>query len=205
MDLNTLRERIDFISFRNSNDLNKANIFYIDFQKNTKGENVANGFTKTISLCSMSVKNDEEIIDLLKSMSVLKINELIKSERIFNFDEDLFDKIILRNIMNNILNKNVIKFPIFDNCERFIIVSKNLEDKEIFKRMYASKFKMNKSSDIEDEIIFGFVSTTDQPGVIGISDDENLKDFNNIRFAITDIGFFPEIPYFKIKINRNNL
>jgi hypothetical protein len=54
---------------------------------------------------------------------------------------------------------------------------------------------------LENEIIFGRKTEVDEPGIVMVSNDEGIKDISNIRFAVCELGFFPQKAYYTIKIN----
>jgi hypothetical protein len=196
-------KNLNFISLREIQNLDRSEIFYLDYSLTENNEQAANVFTKTVCCGSIEMDDINELPNIIKTIFIEDINQYFKPENVINIDSKLIDKIdnIISLTMDNFiatLSDNAKKFA---NTEKFVIVSDNLKDKKILHQIYGKDYNLNTSSKIENEIIFGYKTGIDQPGFILLTNEDGLKDNKDIKFAITGLGFYPESAYFKIKIN----
>ena len=96
----------------------------------------------------------------------------------------------------------------FSNTNKFVIISENIKTEKMLldiNKLHWGEvgvgYDITINDKTENEIIFGYKTQIDQPGIILVTNEEGLKDNKNIRIAVTDLGFHPENVYFKIKIN----
>ncbi len=66
-------------------------------------------------------------------------------------------------------------------------------------------YKIIKSKELKNEIIFGYKTKMDMPGIVMFSNEGGLEDNNNLRFGCVDIGFYPGRQYYKIKLNNYSI
>lgn len=55
---------------------------------------------------------------------------------------------------------------------------------------------------LQNEIIFGYKTEIDEPGILIVTNENGLKDKNNLRFSVVSIGFFPDKSYCLLKIDE---
>jgi len=195
---------LSFISFRETKDLDKSEIIYVDYSLNENNESSANVFSKIVSCGSIEVDDTNfNIRELVKTLFIQRVNMNIKSENIINIDSKLLDKVdnIIPLTLDKFINELKSENDIFKNNDKFVIVAENLRDKKVLNVLYGKDYSLNESSNLDNEIIFGYKTKMDQPGIVVISNEEGLKDNKNLRIAITDLGFFPDKCYYKIKIS----
>lgn len=134
------------------------------------------------------IDNIKLLLEAIEQLFIERIYFLIK-EPIFIEKTNLIETIDKYfNILKLINNK-------FNNTNKFIMISDKLKDKI----EYNAKFVISKYLD-EDEIIFGYKTRIDQPGIVLATNEDGIKDKSKIRLAVFDIGFFPKNAYYRLKI-----
>jgi hypothetical protein len=202
---------LPFVSLRETTDLDKSDILFIDFSLNENNEKQAQVFCKTIYLASLEIEDINILPKLVLDMFIQRVDMNIKSENIINIDSKLLDKIddLISLTMDKFTDTLLDENRKFSNTNKFAIVSENLKTEkmllDINKLHYGEVggfYDIAITDKIENEIIFGYKTKVDQPGIILITNEEGLKDNKNIKIAISDLGFHPENAYFKIKIQN---
>ena len=79
----------------------------------------------------------------------------------------------------------------------FIMLSENINLN--FKILKKENIIENEFMD-DNEIIIGYKTNIDEPGLIIITNKEALSDEKNIRLGLFDIGFYPYKSYYMIKL-----
>lgn len=202
---------LPFVSLRETTDLDKSDILFVDFSLNENNEKQAQVFCKTIYLASLEIEDINILPKLVLDMFIQRVDMNIKSENIINIDSKLLDKIddLISLTMDKFTDTLLDENRKFSNTNKFAIVSENLKTEkmllDINKLHYGEVggfYDIAITDKIENEIIFGYKTKVDQPGIILITNEEGLKDNKNIKIAISDLGFHPENAYFKIKIQN---
>jgi len=197
-------KKLNYVSFKETKDLDDNQIMYVDWVLNENKNNETNILTKKVSCGKLEIGDNINLVDVIEKQFIERLNNNMNKENIINIDSKLLEKIenLILITMNNFSDKLLEENRKFNNKNKFVIISKNLRDKNILQQLYNTDYSLNESNHIENEIIFGYKTKINQPGIIIISNEEGLKDNKNIRYAITDLGFHPEKVYFKIKIKK---
>ena len=203
-------KNLPFVSLRETTDLDKSQVLFVDYSLNEKNEQEANVFTKTVSCGKIEVDDINILPKLVLDMFIQRIDMNMKSENIINIDSKLLNKI------DNLISLTMDKFTDtlldenrkFSNTNKFVIISENIKTEKMLldiNKLHWGEvgvgYDITINDKTENEIIFGYKTQIDQPGIILVTNEEGLKDNKNIRIAVTDLGFHPENVYFKIKIN----
>ena len=204
-------KKLPFVSIKETNDLDKSQLIFVDYSLTENNEQKANVFTKNICCAQLEIEDINILPNLALDMFIQKVNMNIKAENIINIDYKLLDKI------DNLISLTMDKFTDtlldenrkFNNTDKFVIISENLKTDMMLSDINKLHFgevggyNITVNDNTENEIIFGYKTKIDQPGIILITNEEGLKDNKNIRIAISDLGLHPENVYFKIKIKYN--
>lgn len=195
-------KNLDYVSIKEIENLDEIELLFIDFEK-LENEQNAIGFTKPIGCGSVKISNLEDITQFIEDLFIQKINSILRNEQIINVDKKL-----IQNENVNIIKETINKFLIPLKNKRknidgssycsFIFVPKGFNIHSI----YNGIDYIFETEKLDNEIIFGCKTEIDEPGIILITNEEGLQDKDNIRFALTDIGFYPEKSYYKIKLEN---
>ena len=180
-------------------DLDKPQeLLYVDYSQLENNEQQADVFTKAVSLGSLSVPKDYDIRELIQQLFFNRLVYIFSYNNNQTINVKESDKI---DIINTTIDKYLqnLKNP-KDTREykSFAFVPKNY-DKEL------NVDSVIESEGLDNEIIFGYKTGVDMPGIVVITNEEGLSDNENIRIAVVDLGFFPEKSYYRIKINNYNV
>lgn len=172
-------KNLDYISLKISDNLDKTNVTYIDYDSRV--------FTKTI-ICNLFEIDDIKLIPDAVEQFFIEFNYLLNEPIIIKeySIKEAFDK-----YFNNLKLIN----DRFNNKDKFIMISDKFKNNfEYDAKIVISKFLE------KDEIIFGYKTKIDQPGIILITNEDGVKDKNKIRLGVMDIGSFANRAYYILKI-----
>lgn len=170
-------QNLSYINIREANDLDNINILYVD------GDNV---FTQKFGCGVYEI----EKLD--------KINLLI--EKIF---VDIIKKInTVVEIENNDIISSIKKQLNIIDIERKQIRKRKSEDIFFLVPIGFSVdgYDTTETEYLENEIIFGYKTEIDEPGIVLITNHEGLIDKHKIKLGLYDIGFYPKKSYCLLKI-----
>jgi hypothetical protein len=169
---------LKFMSYREYNDLDNIQLLYID--KNTNSDEDV--FTKKIIAGAYDTSN---VYDIEKDITEMFINKVksLKCEEVTEIDEAIKSLLSNKQIREKTNNKI------------FIIKPTNY----ILDKKY-EKYNIINSDILINELIIGYKNETDEPGIVFLANENSFIDKKDSRFAITDIGFFPEKQYKIINI-----
>ena len=187
-------KNLDYVSLKECETLDKISILYVDVESQVFQKHVTTGIFEIDKL--------DNLPEAIETFFIEKIKEILKPEQIISIDSKLIEKIddivyiTIDKFIDELKEINIK----FHNDKKFIIISKKLNDKKLCDK-YIDNYSIIVSEYLkENEIIFGYKTKWDQPGIILITNDEGIKDKNNVRLTVIDIGFFPEKAYYMIKI-----
>jgi len=170
-------QKISYINIKETDDLDNINILYVDGD-NIFTQNFGCGVYKIEKLDKINLLIEKLFVDLIK-----KINTPLEIE---NND-------ILLTIKNqlNIIDK-----------ERKEIRKRKSEDMFILtpKGFHINGYETNETEYLENEIIFGYKTEIDEPGIVLVTNQEGLIDKRKIKLGLYDIGFYPQKSYCLLKI-----
>ena len=197
-------KNLPFVTLRETTDLDKSQVLFVDFSLNENNEQQANVFTKTICCCSLEIEDINILPKLVLDMFIQRVDMNIKSENIINIDSKLLDKVdnLISTTMDKFTDTLLDENRKFQNTNKFVIISENLKNQKMLLDCEGYDITINNKT--ENEIIFGYKTKGDQPGIVLITNEDGLKDNKNIRVAVSALGYYPEKAYFKIKINYGN-
>ena len=185
---------LNYVSFQEIKDLNKSTFNIVDFQIKDDNNIETCLFCKTVSCGSINTE---------KELSIIFQKEFIQTIKRLNCQIINVDKNIIKekpNILEIIIEKFNKLLP-SNSEDYFVIISTNLKNELNDVILMSKGIGARYSDNISNEIIFGKKTSVEESGIVLISNEEGLSDKNNLRFAFTDIGFFPEKNYYIIKIN----
>lgn len=170
-------QNLSYINIRENNDLDNINILYVD------GDNV---FTKKFGCGVYEIEKLDKINLLIEKLFVDIINKINTVVEIENND-------ILLTIKNQL--------SIIDK-ERKEIRKRKSEDIFILtpKGFHIDGYETTETEYLENEIIFGYKTEIDEPGIVLVTNQEGLIDKQKIKLGLIDIGFFPQKSYCLLKI-----
>jgi hypothetical protein len=188
---------LDYVSIKEISNLDKMEILYITNSVD-KNDNV---FSQTKE-CN-TYKNDN-VFSQTKECNTYKIDDI---EKLSECVEELFIECVKKNnkiikIENNnsldtinnqlsIINKERIEIRKRTTKQPFFLVPINykIDGYDVIETKY-----------LQTEIIFGYKTEINEPGILIITNEDGLKDKNNLRLSLIDIGFFPDKSYCLLKI-----
>ena len=191
-------KKLPFITVRETKNLDHSEILYVDYSKENDG-NRADVYTKSIACGSTSIESDEDFIDKIETIFINKIKEYntFDFERVINIDKKLLE---IKDI--NIISITINKFLEDLNDETnecFAIIPLHMSC--AIQEKNNNVLELYSSNKLSNEIIFGKKTRIDMPGMVLITNEEGLKNKSDIRFAVCELGFFPNKVYYTIKIN----
>jgi hypothetical protein len=170
-----IKEKITFVNIKEVDDINKPQtiIYVVDEDKFQK--------MVTCGECDYT-QSEDDILDSIKEQVIDKIiNTSTNTDK--NID-DAFEELIKNRKDNGRLNN-----------ETFVIAPvdciTNYNAKHIIK-----------TDKLKTEFIVGVKTDIDEPGVVVMTNEEGLSNPEKIKYAITDLGFFPEKSYLKLKFKQ---
>lgn len=170
-----LKEKITFVNIKEVEDINKPQtIIYV------VGEDK---FQKTVTCGEYDyTQSENDILDSIKDQVIDKIiNTSTNTDK--SIDE-AFEELIKNRKDNGRLNN-----------ETFVIAPEdcitNYNAKHIIK-----------TDKLKTEFIVGVKTDINEPGVVIMTNEEGLSNPEKIKYAITDLGFFPEKSYLKLKFKQ---
>jgi len=188
---------LDYISVKETDNLEKISLLYVNEDNNV--------YTKTVSAGTFKIDDLENIPELIEKIFINKIKDIKRNSTNININIDEIANYINDNF--KILKESTIKIGYDD---KFIIIPKKIHitknnndlidiinEKNINIPIIISEY-------LNDEIIFGYKTNIDQPGIIVATNENALNDKNNIKIALIDIGMFPEKAYYIIKIIKKH-
>ena len=182
-------KNLNYASFKECDDLDNIELLFVDFN-----EKVPDVFSKNVVCGSAKVENFSCIDEISITMFINYINSIIEEDNIINIEEDNKD------ILISTIEENMVNIP--DKSDsKFVIASEYLDD-ELYKELIDKGYNINKTDELEDEIIFGYKTDIDRPGIILITNEKGIEDYDNLRMCFVGIGFYPGKQYYKMKINN---
>lgn len=176
-------KKLEYISLREMEDLHEIKILYID---RIDDEGLAGVYEKKIRCDTYTIENLEDIDKHIEEMFINKVKVNNKQINIENNDISY----TIHKHLNEINTLRIVQRK-RNTKEPFFIIPKNFKLKE---------FKSIESEFLQDEIIFGYKTEVDEPGIVLITNNDGVTDKDNITMVVPDIGFFPERSYRRLKI-----
>ena len=193
-------KKLPFISLKEVDDVDKRVITYID--DNNPEQGYPNVWTQTISCGTFSFGDIDEIPYQIESEFIYMVKELKETHTIsipFT-DNDSVNEVIIASTVREFVDKGIqdkLKQSYNKETDIFVLVPDNMVGKL---PSLETKCNVVYSSFLTDEVIFGYKTKVDHPGIVLVSNEDNLKDIENIRYGLFELGFFPGKSYNIIKI-----
>jgi hypothetical protein len=175
--------KLPYISLKNTPRLDNIEILYIDEKVSEEQPNV---FSRYLSVGVYETDKLENVSLLVEKLFIDKVKNINKIEYIENNDMLLTIKKHLNNIY---LERTQVRKR--KSGDIFLLAPKGF---------VIDEYDIIETEFLENEIIFGYKTEIDEPGLVLISNEEGLKDKNNIRLQVYDIGFYPQKSYCLLNI-----
>lgn len=155
----------------------------------------------------ITLKNCEDNFSIIYDNNMTKhisLNKYSINDFILNFEREIIEKYQKITPLYEKENRTLISilddtFDMIGNktktLDKFLIIN---EDLVIEDDIY-NKFKVFKTSYIKDEVIFGYITDSTEPGIT-VFYDENTLNKDEICLTISEIGYFPSASYRRFKI-----
>lgn len=170
-------QNLSYINIKETPDLDNIDILYIE------GDNV---FTQKIGCGVYEIEKLDKINLLIEKLFVDKIKKINTVVEIENND-------ILSTIKKqlNIIDKERKETRKRKSEDIFILTPKGF---------HINEYETTETEYLENEIIFGYKTEIDEPGIVLITNQEGLIDKHKIKLGLYDIGFYPQKSYCLLKI-----
>ena len=184
-------KKLDYVSVKENDNLEKISILYVEDNNDV--------YTKTVCAGTLEIDDLENIPEFVEKFFIDIVKHTLRHEEIINIESKDIDENINKYFEElKPLNDK------FHNTDKFIMTDKNIENRVNMVKngvdIKNSGIPIIISKYLDNEIIVGYKTQVDQPGIIAITNENALIDKNKIQIAITDIGFFPEKAYYILKI-----
>lgn len=181
-------KKLSYVSVKEADDLEKINLLFI-------AENNNGVYTKTVCSGSFQIDDLENIPEAVEKFFINRIKDIVKDVNVIKSED------IKKNINDFFETLKPINDK-FHNTDKFIMISSSyFTDSSKGIIIDFNDIPVVISEYLDNEIICGYKTKIEQPGIIVITNEDGLSDKNNVKIAITDIGFYPENAYYRLKIN----
>jgi hypothetical protein len=180
-------KNLKYVTLKEYDDLENIGLIYVDEKVLldsdvfTKSDEVnthesADVFTQSYKCDTYAIDEKENISDMVEQLFIKKLKNL-QIEEIDDINKG-FDLLSKNRLRQNNENKFILS-PIGSGVEGSI-----------------------ETEHLKEHIYFGYKTDFDEPGIVLVTNEDAIKDKNNLRISLIDIGFFPNKMYYKQKINK---